>query len=357
MTAQRNLAEFPETRGETRGWFNAAKHWANQTEFARGRRETRRRAARAIRNVHAAMELERHQLDLRYEALRTRNARRERQLLASLADSGQRTPIVVVRDGASLVLVDGYKRVRALRQLGRDTLAAVEWSMTEVEALLLERILRASDADSAIEEGWFLREMHERFGLTQEELAHRFDRTKSWVSRRIALVGQLPPSVQEHVRAGAIGAHAAMKSLVPMARANVVDCARMAEAIAPERLSDRQIGELYATYASGNTKTRELVVSAPMTVLKAREEARNDRREKTPRDELVDDVRIVTAVARRAHGRVRDGALAGVDASEWRHLSHLCSDALAAIESVRRRCEKEAADVGSEHAGGDPAAA
>src|SRR5258708_39209022 len=116
-----------------------------------------------------------------------------------------------------------------------------------------------------------------------------------------------------------------------MARANAVDCARMADAIAPERLSDREIGELYATYAGGNAKTRELVVSAPMTVLKAREEVRNDRREKTPRDELLDDLRIVTAVARRAHGRVRDGALAGVDASDGRHLLHSCGGGLAGI--------------------------
>src|ERR1019366_7779888 len=47
-------------------------------------------------------------------------------------------------------------------------------------------------ADSAIEQGWLLREMGARFGLGREELARRFDRTPSWVSRRLALVGELP---------------------------------------------------------------------------------------------------------------------------------------------------------------------
>jgi hypothetical protein len=46
------------------------------------------------------------------------------------------------------------------------------------------------------------------------------DRSVSWVSRRLGLVTDLPPAVQEQVRLSAIGAHAAMKYLVPLARAN-----------------------------------------------------------------------------------------------------------------------------------------
>ena len=65
------------------------------------------------------MDLEFHQLDLRYELLRRRAPEQEKRLLASLALSGQQTPIVVVGcEGNSRVVVDGYKRVRALRQLG-----------------------------------------------------------------------------------------------------------------------------------------------------------------------------------------------------------------------------------------------
>jgi ParB family transcriptional regulator, chromosome partitioning protein len=66
------------------------------------------------------MDLELHQLDRRYEALRTRSARRERRLLSSLSEVGQQTPIVVVRDSARWVVVDGYKRVRAVHRLGVD---------------------------------------------------------------------------------------------------------------------------------------------------------------------------------------------------------------------------------------------
>src|SRR5258708_34691757 len=122
------------------------------------------------------MEVELGQLDRRYESLRTRNRARERRLLASLSEIGQQTPIILVRDEQRLVLVDGYKRVRALARLGHDTASAVGWTLGEADALLLERMLRGADPDSAMEQGWFLRELSTRFGLGLDALARRFDR-------------------------------------------------------------------------------------------------------------------------------------------------------------------------------------
>lgn len=303
------------------------------------------------------MELELHQIELRHESLRTRSTQRERRVLASISDLGQTTPVVVVHDGEKFVLIDGYKRLRALRRLGLNTVMAIEWTLAESDALVFERILRAGEADSAIEQGWFLCEMHTRFGLTHQELARRFSRTQSWVSRRIALVALLPETVQSHVRNGAIGAHAAMKYLVPMARANATDCERLADAIAPEKLSDRQVGELYGAYLAGNRKARELVVSAPLVALRAREEAaRNKSVTKTPIEVLLDDLGIVTGIARRAHGRLRSGALAGTDGGEQQRLRHACSDAFEAIETVKRRIEKEMTHARSEHSDGRSAA-
>ena len=91
------------------------------------------------------MQVELRQLDRRYEGLRTRSAGRERTLLASLAEIGQQTPIIVVRDATNLVVVDGYKRVRALGRLGHDVAEALEWTLPELEALLLDRALRTGE--------------------------------------------------------------------------------------------------------------------------------------------------------------------------------------------------------------------
>jgi hypothetical protein len=51
---------------------------------------------------------------------------------------------------------DGYKRIAALEQLGRDTVEAVLWPMSEADAVLLDHSLRLSEQESALEQGWLL---------------------------------------------------------------------------------------------------------------------------------------------------------------------------------------------------------
>ena len=185
------------------------------------------------------MRLEFHQLERRGEHLRVRHAGRQRRLLASLATSGQQTPIVVVAvEGQSdrYLVIDGYQRITALEQLGRDTVEALVWPMSEAEALLLDGSLRWAEQQSALEQGWLLAEMEQRFGYGLEELARRFDRSVSWVSRRLALVELLPEAVQQLVREGKVAAQVAMKHLVPVARISLEDCQRMAAAFAQRYL-------------------------------------------------------------------------------------------------------------------------
>ena len=96
--------------------------------------------------------------------------------MASLAESGQQTPIVVVAaadHSGRYVVIDGHKRIAALQQLGRDTVEATVWAMSEAEALLLDRSLRFSPHESALEQGWLLSEMERRLGYSLEELARR----------------------------------------------------------------------------------------------------------------------------------------------------------------------------------------
>src|ERR1039458_9836307 len=204
------------------------------------------------------MRLEFHQLERRLEQLRVRRPERHRRLLASLAASGQQTPIVVVaaEHAGKYLLIDGYQRVAALQQLGRDTVDAVVWSLSEVEALLLDRSMRSGDHETALEEGWLLVELEQRFGYELETLARRFDRSTSWVSRRMGLVELLPDSVQQQVRDGAIAAHVAMKFLVPVARSRTEDCRRMAEGFARYRLSSREAGQLYVAWRSATAARR-----------------------------------------------------------------------------------------------------
>jgi ParB family chromosome partitioning protein len=105
------------------------------------------------------MQLEFHQLERRWEHLRVRHAGRQRRLLASLAEVGQQTPIVVMTvegQAERYVVIDGYKRIAALEQLGRDTVEVVVWPMSEAAAVLLDRSLPLSEHETALELGWLL---------------------------------------------------------------------------------------------------------------------------------------------------------------------------------------------------------
>lgn len=252
------------------------------------------------------MELELHQLELRYAALRKRAPLAERTLLGSLAEHGQQLPIVVVSEAPRFIVIDGYKRVRALKRLARDTVRASDWQLPELEALLLERRLRCASED-ALDQAWLLAELQERFGLSLEELARRFERSKSWVSRRLGLIAALPQSIHEQVRAGALAAHAAMKYLLPLARANAPAAVELASAIAPLKLTSRQVGALYAGWQSGTQRTRELIVTRPQVYLQA--QATKSPASPSQTERWLHDLGAIAGIARRARRTLEGGLL------------------------------------------------
>ena len=279
------------------------------------------------------MELEFGQLDLRYERLRVRSPQRERRLVASLSEVGQLAPVVVVPADDTpdrLVLIDGYRRVRALQRLHHDVVGALRWDLPEVEALLLRRSLRSSSGETTLEQAWLLSELRGHFGLSLEELASRFDRSPSWVSRRLALVGELPESVQDCIREGRIVPHAAAKYLVPLARV-----------IAPERLSSREIGELYAAWRDAAPAGRERLVANPRLFLRSKDATTDASRNGLgPRCALLEDVAMIAAVCRRACRRLRGGVLGVLTPEEHKELQCALGLAQAEVERMVREFDK-----------------
>ena len=286
------------------------------------------------------MQLEFHQLDRRWEHLRVRQPRRQRQLMASLAESGQQTPIVVVlcpEHQDRYLVIDGHKRIAALQKLGRDTIEATVWSMSEAEALLLERSLRFSAQESALEQGWLLSELEQRFHYSLEELARRFDRSVSWVSRRLALVEQLPETIQQQVREGTLAAQLAMKYLVPMARVSIEDAERMAAAFVKHHCTTRQAGQLYAAWRDGSRVVRERLLAEPELFLKTQRQAPAAR----PAAAAVEqELEMAVAILKRAGRRLAE-ALPEMTGPQQ-------EQAQCQLANARRELERMAARIGKE---------
>jgi len=302
------------------------------------------------------MKLEFHQLDRRFEHLRVRNPQQQRRLLASIAASGQQTPIVVVAVADQphrYQVIDGYKRIAALEQLGRDTVDAIVWDMSEADALVLDRSMRFSERETALEQGWLLAELEQRFGYSLQDLARRFDRSVSWVSRRLALVDQIAEAVQQRVRNGEISAHVAMKYLVPVARANAADCERMAEGLAKHRFTSRQAGQIYTAWRGAAPGVRQRILEEPHLFLKAQEQAGPSASTAPPPMELMRDLEMVVAIARRAGRRfVRAGPL--MDHPQLEAARQHIERALKELEHLDQRIGKEEHHAEQTTAGSDP---
>jgi ParB/RepB/Spo0J family partition protein len=218
------------------------------------------------------MELDIHLLDLKYEPLRARNVKEEKRLLSSIAGYGQLSPVIVLSckdEESRYVVVDGFKRIRVMQRLGHDTVKAAVWEEDEVSGLVAAHHLQKLRNPSALDDAYLLVALQDIHGLSQWEIGSRLGRSQSWVSRRLGLLKDLPKWMQEMVHEGMLQCHAALKYLLPMARANRDDAESLARKIQGMDLSTRDIGRLYAAWCRGDMKGRELVVNHPQIVLRA----------------------------------------------------------------------------------------
>lgn len=296
------------------------------------------------------MKIELHQLAEKYADLRVRDGARERRLATSIAEHGQQTPIAVMQDGDRFVLLDGYARVKALRQLGRDEADAVVLELPEAEALVVSHRLDNTRRRSALEEGWMLRVLVDEHGLRPAQLAEKLDRSESWVSRRLALVRTLPASVQRAVGAGRLAAQAAQKYLVPLARANAPQCERLVAGLGRRGASVREVKRLYEGWRAADPTGRERIAAAPRLYLQADAAVEDERREEeraAPGDDaaaLVNALGGLAAHCRRVTQRLGRGHPVPKNRREQRALRGAWLGARAAAAALFAHCEDEEED-------------
>ena len=311
-------------------------------------------------------------LDERYGRLRVRDRRRERQLVASLDEHGQRDEICVIGEGEGrFVVVDGHKRVRALRRLKRDTVKAVVWEMPASQALAAVYRAASREGYNAVEEGWLVYELHRVGKLDLGKTAAAMERSKSWASRRLGLIEGLPDGVLGSVRSGELGAWSAMKHLLPLARANAAACERLAGKIVETGMSSRQVTLVCGHFAKSGAEVRERILEDPARFLKALEAA-----SKGPQDPALSEAENRAHKQLELVGNVALGLtrwlppVLGYDAGEiaraklwsaWERAAKrmaLLDETVAALKAARKKNREEGhAQSGDAHGGLDAAQA
>ena len=157
--------------------------------------------------VGRLLKLKTEDLGSKYECFRFVDPKTEEKILWSMKKDGQLSPLIVQMEADTYQVLDGFKRLRACRQMAYETLEVrVIGAGGGVGKAAMVRQNLERKGLCPLEEGLIVRAMHRQDGLEQLEIAGLVNRHKSWVCRRIALVDRLGEEVTEHMRLGLISA-------------------------------------------------------------------------------------------------------------------------------------------------------
>jgi len=123
-------------------------------------------------------------------------------LAESIRENGLVQPVVVRRKGGRFELIAGERRWRAAQQAGLEKIPAVVRDVPDdklLELALIENIQR--EDLNAIEEALAYKSLIEAAGLTQEVLAQRVGRDRSYITNYLRLL-KLPEDLQGLVQDG-----------------------------------------------------------------------------------------------------------------------------------------------------------
>jgi ParB/RepB/Spo0J family partition protein len=202
-----------------------------------------------------------------YGALRIVSPRADEAMVASMRKYGQLTPVVCARTGAGYELVDGFKRLRACRRIGKETFNARVIEATErvCKAALIQ--LNRGRSLHGLEEAMVLSSLHRQDGLTQTEIALLVGRHKCWVSRRIALIERLHEEVREDIRLGLLPASMG-RELSKLPRGNQKE---VAACLIKHRFSTREATKLIRYLLSCPRWDHHAILASPWEVVGPRE--------------------------------------------------------------------------------------
>jgi ParB family chromosome partitioning protein len=139
-----------------------------------------------------------------YQPRRTFDERSIEELARSVREHGIVQPIVVTRAGDNRYrLIAGERRVRAAQKAGLQSVPAViKELLQEADALQIALIENIQRQDlNPIEEALAYHDLHEDFGLTQEEISRRVGKERSTVANFLRLL-KLPDPVKKLLASG-----------------------------------------------------------------------------------------------------------------------------------------------------------
>jgi ParB-like chromosome segregation protein Spo0J len=257
-----------------------------------------------------AKQVDLHRLELRFEATRIVDTAAVQRLANSIQESGQLVACIAAldQDSGALVLIDGYRRVNALRRCASDTALVQSWHCPVGAALAQMLAHSFSRAFDPMEEALMLRELIDSLGLSQREAARQCARDVSWVQRRLVLLGVLPQELVQAVRSGGVSSWAAARIVAPLARANSAHASQLLANMATDPLSTRELQTWFSHYQGAQHQQRQRMVDQPRLFIDSLNERQSQSTAKDlragPEHEVAGELGYLQALLQRAHRRL-----------------------------------------------------
>ncbi len=251
-----------------------------------------------------------------------------------------------------LEVVDGFKRLRAARELG--------WTLLRVRVLCVEaaqakaamRILNHGRGLSELEEAWLVRSLYREDALTQPQIGQLLGRHKSWVSRRLLLAEGLDDVVQADVRLGLLAARTA-ETLARLPRVNQRPAA---EAVMKRGLTHHQTERLVTEVLARPEGERETALLEALSRTPQMAEpvsGRSRHPERTPAQWLLADVGMLARICARLQARLWERPLSALGEPAGRLVAEGLAGLAPVLAALGRTIER--ATKGDRHASMDDA--
>lgn len=160
------------------------------------------------------------------------------ELADSIRGNGLIQPIVVQRTGDGYEIIVGERRYRAAQKAGLDEIPAIITTFPNAERFDIALIENLQREDlNPIEEAEAFRSILERDTITQEQLAARVGKSRSYITNMLRIL-DLPEEVKEHVSRGTISVGQA-KAILSLPGKE--EQRRIVERILKDRLSVREV--------------------------------------------------------------------------------------------------------------------
>lgn len=217
----------------------------------------------SAREIHYfALEL----FDERYARYRLAGREAEPELIASLRQFGQMSPVVCCLREERPSLLDGFKRLwsaRVIEEIRGLSTRLIEVDERQAKAAIY-RLNQVGRRIHVLEEAWLAYALVREDGLSQLEVGQLLGKHKSWVCRRLALLERLADEARQDLQLGLLSPTAA-RSLLRLPAGNQRD---LLETVRRESLTAGEVGAVVdLLLASSTREQKEFVLAKPREAL------------------------------------------------------------------------------------------